>query len=112
MINRRSSRGTWRCGNRLFKCCHTSDGQNTGTSTPSARVCTLALSRRELWLAAGDLLALDCASFSSGVNLEVSSSFPTQSNSNSWQQVRRSEEHTSELQSLMRISYAVFSLKK
>src|SRR3546814_5650783 len=26
--------------------------------------------------------------------------------------VRRSEEHTSELQSLMRISYAVFSLKK
>src|SRR3546814_2376161 len=29
-----------------------------------------------------------------------------------WHQVRRSEEHTSELQSLMRISYAVFCLKK
>src|SRR3546814_5056407 len=29
-----------------------------------------------------------------------------------WQQDRRSEEHTSELQSLMRISYAVFCLKK
>src|SRR3546814_3908719 len=29
-----------------------------------------------------------------------------------WQQRRRSEEHTSELQSLMRISYAVFCLKK
>src|SRR3546814_10074922 len=28
------------------------------------------------------------------------------------QQLRRSEEHTSELQSLMRISYAVFCLKK
>src|SRR3546814_7059632 len=28
------------------------------------------------------------------------------------QQTRRSEEHTSELQSLMRISYAVFCLKK
>src|SRR3546814_9085706 len=28
------------------------------------------------------------------------------------QRVRRSEEHTSELQSLMRISYAVFCLKK
>src|SRR3546814_8388516 len=28
------------------------------------------------------------------------------------QQFRRSEEHTSELQSLMRISYAVFCLKK
>src|SRR3546814_9282256 len=29
-----------------------------------------------------------------------------------WSQSRRSEEHTSELQSLMRISYAVFCLKK
>src|SRR3546814_4002513 len=30
----------------------------------------------------------------------------------SWRAVLRSEEHTSELQSLMRISYAVFCLKK
>src|SRR3546814_10914627 len=29
-----------------------------------------------------------------------------------WDDVQRSEEHTSELQSLMRISYAVFCLKK
>src|SRR3546814_1415523 len=29
-----------------------------------------------------------------------------------WADMRRSEEHTSELQSLMRISYAVFCLKK
>src|SRR3546814_3628712 len=29
-----------------------------------------------------------------------------------WRALRRSEEHTSELQSLMRISYAVFCLKK
>src|SRR3546814_2561045 len=29
-----------------------------------------------------------------------------------WRNVQRSEEHTSELQSLMRISYAVFCLKK
>src|SRR3546814_2339660 len=29
-----------------------------------------------------------------------------------WRLLRRSEEHTSELQSLMRISYAVFCLKK
>src|SRR3546814_10161292 len=29
-----------------------------------------------------------------------------------WDRARRSEEHTSELQSLMRISYAVFCLKK
>src|SRR3546814_4752466 len=31
---------------------------------------------------------------------------------NRWRRSRRSEEHTSELQSLMRISYAVFCLKK
>src|SRR3546814_959726 len=30
----------------------------------------------------------------------------------SWPKITRSEEHTSELQSLMRISYAVFCLKK
>src|SRR3546814_7520307 len=30
----------------------------------------------------------------------------------SWRSAKRSEEHTSELQSLMRISYAVFCLKK
>src|SRR3546814_6481824 len=33
-------------------------------------------------------------------------------NSATWANSRRSEEHTSELQSLMRISYAVFCLKK
>src|SRR3546814_8572012 len=32
--------------------------------------------------------------------------------SNAWASGARSEEHTSELQSLMRISYAVFCLKK
>src|SRR3546814_16959514 len=31
---------------------------------------------------------------------------------NGWLEAERSEEHTSELQSLMRISYAVFCLKK
>src|SRR3546814_11596846 len=40
--------------------------------------------------------------------------FPSRTSSvPSWRRAgRRSEEHTSELQSLMRISYAVFSLKK
>src|SRR3546814_398219 len=37
---------------------------------------------------------------------------PISANLNSSTFVRRSEEHTSELQSLMRISYAVFCLKK
>src|SRR3546814_4363850 len=36
----------------------------------------------------------------------------TISSENFWQTEERSEEHTSELQSLMRISYAVFCLKK
>src|SRR3546814_6756364 len=38
--------------------------------------------------------------------------FDQNSTTNSPQPVNRSEEHTSELQSLMRISYAVFCLKK
>src|SRR3546814_8859983 len=37
---------------------------------------------------------------------------PRRSNSTSSRRTKRSEEHTSELQSLMRISYAVFCLKK
>src|SRR3546814_8158396 len=41
-------------------------------------------------------------------------SFPTRERTSSWpiERSSRSEEHTSELQSLMRISYAVFCLKK
>src|SRR3546814_1875948 len=36
----------------------------------------------------------------------------TRTYSQTMREIRRSEEHTSELQSLMRISYAVFCLKK
>src|SRR3546814_21076555 len=46
-----------------------------------------------------------CPCFGLGVPLTVLSY-------SSWQAGIRSEEHTSELQSLMRISYAVFCLKK
>src|SRR3546814_5969225 len=42
------------------------------------------------------------------IGAEVASASPLKSNRN----LSRSEEHTSELQSLMRISYAVFCLKK
>src|SRR3546814_975361 len=41
-----------------------------------------------------------------------SGSYSRQGGRNLAHQLRRSEEHTSELQSLMRISYAVFCLKK
>src|SRR3546814_15804026 len=40
------------------------------------------------------------------------SSNPRGQNQEGWNSGRRSEEHTSELQSLMRTSYAVFCLKK
>src|SRR3546814_9796499 len=43
---------------------------------------------------------------------EAAASSPTDGSSRSSWAERRSEEHTSELQSLMRISYAVFCLKK
>src|SRR3546814_4628538 len=42
----------------------------------------------------------------------VGSYFHTKGNVIKEEEMRRSEEHTSELQSLMRISYAVFCLKK
>src|SRR3546814_4065314 len=38
--------------------------------------------------------------------------FPNAARETGWQYVFRSEEHTSELQSIMRISYAVFCFKK
>src|SRR3546814_3422523 len=38
--------------------------------------------------------------------------FPNRDSNDQRYQAKRSEEHTSELQSLMRISYAVFCLKK
>src|SRR3546814_7779102 len=42
----------------------------------------------------------------------VCGSFANASKRSAWPRIARSEEHTSELQSLMRISYAVFCLKK
>src|SRR3546814_2192234 len=46
-----------------------------------------------------------------GLVFQVSTSPPSESRSRSVSLASRSEEHTSELQSLMRISYAVFCLK-
>src|SRR3546814_9478932 len=43
---------------------------------------------------------------------EIAKSFPYVELMDPWTWFQRSEEHTSELQSLMRISYAVFCLKK
>src|SRR3546814_3128974 len=49
---------------------------------------------------------------SKGIAAIPSSRSASASSGEAWPWIRRSEEHTSELQSLMRISYAVFCLKK
>src|SRR3546814_6534443 len=54
---------------------------------------------------AGKLLAFDAAG-------NPTTALPVADSSTELRQDLRSEEHTSELQSLMRISYAVFCLKK
>src|SRR3546814_1346548 len=45
-------------------------------------------------------------------HIPVRSAYPSQASNRDDRRQMRSEEHTSELQSLMRISYAVFCLKK
>src|SRR3546814_1729625 len=52
------------------------------------------------------------ASESSGASSDVKEAIPCCTSSKRSRSVHRSEEHTSELQSLMRISYAVFCLTK
>src|SRR3546814_4441892 len=47
-----------------------------------------------------------------GASIFITASFPVSREQNHITRHIRSEEHTSELQSLMRISYAVFCLKK
>src|SRR3546814_2670423 len=54
------------------------------------------------------ILRQRCCAF----RLQASRALPTASRSCRGSKMTRSEEHTSELQSLMRISYAVFCLKK
>src|SRR3546814_6970389 len=58
------------------------------------------------------LAALKLAKRSEQAGGEKLTEFETVSTYNNYYEFGRSEEHTSELQSLMRISYAVFCLKK
>src|SRR3546814_4996631 len=62
-------------------------------------------------LAAG-LLALACAAGAQAQQFKLSHQWPRGDGRDDGARPLRSEEHTSELQSLMRISYAVFCLKK
>src|SRR3546814_7044965 len=54
----------------------------------------------------------DARGYNEVYDLDISSSFAGREEVERYKGVNRSEEHTSELQSLMRISYAVFCLKK
>src|SRR3546814_9566271 len=66
------------------------------------------MDRRQAWDQAARIL--------SGVDIQnpakILRRYPHQASGGEKQRILRSEEHTSELQSLMRISYAVFCLKK
>src|SRR3546814_1642725 len=61
----------------------------------------------KIWLIGPDSIAIGCFSDANRVAL-----FQLEPRKHLLRQDNRSEEHTSELQSLMRISYAVFCLKK
>src|SRR3546814_5486313 len=83
------------------------------------RLLTLLLDNAAKFTPAGKVL-LGCRRFGGGVRIEVRDSGPGIAEKQAAQvfepffrlENERSEEHTSELQSLMRISYAVFCLKK
>src|SRR3546814_2957198 len=72
----------------------------------------LQLGRRRWWNTGSQLAGSGPNSAAACTAIGVVSARPDSTDSSSSRPVRRSEEHTSELQSLMRISYAVFCLKK
>src|SRR3546814_6597686 len=91
LILRRASRTLWR---RLYKVCRSSSVTSSGMNTSFSRLAGYHARLPYLFgLRSGKRHASAPALHRSSTN-------------------RRSEEHTSELQSLMRISYAVFCLKK
>src|SRR3546814_10502142 len=78
---------------------HQTNGRSEGVTSTAMRTRSSTVSRRAPMRSAN---VAACIGNSSPVSIDGAYSTPT----------TRSEEHTSELQSLMRISYAVFCLKK
>src|SRR3546814_3376524 len=81
-----------------------SDLANSSSTLPQASTASASTCSPSRRMA---IVSLPSASIISTARTEASSRY-----SESWAFLWRSEEHTSELQSLMRISYAVFCLKK
>src|SRR3546814_3967188 len=80
---------------------------------PSSRSCaSRTWSIRDMYADALDLPVSPGATTAGSPRLSLKRSVPWLVHRDGRSGVRRSEEHTSELQSLMRISYAVFCLKK
>src|SRR3546814_6789671 len=101
------------CSSDLKRTSGGSDAWRSNPSTPDPRACihrslgiavnNWSLAKNDIKTSQSELLAI-AATGSSAISRMTPSTDLTAS--------ARSEEHTSELQSLMRISYAVFCLKK
>src|SRR3546814_1279551 len=86
--------------------------QGRGRSSSRARSASRSRSLTTPERRAAQSLASTCSRKAVRGGRGTSSVRATCSRNGSWPAATRSEEHTSELQSLMRISYAVFCLKK
>src|SRR3546814_5294295 len=84
-------------------------GKSTGTRTRPAAFCPFTTDGSKRHFLAAAIAARSRSRLRLDLSTDTSTTLPLASTS----MIRiRSEEHTSELQSLMRISYAVFCLKK
>src|SRR3546814_5828167 len=79
---------------------------------PTAIPCVLVLTLPEIGAAVKSTSSFRSSPPVRGSSSAIHSCGPPASTSSKLSKTTRSEEHTSELQSLMRISYAVFCLKK
>src|SRR3546814_2502986 len=97
------SNAAWK--SRAHSRCHARGSGGVPSSTPSSASSLCAISCTATQKPASGSSRSACTSAHDRISGPLSQDSPIRSSS-------RSEEHTSELQSLMRISYAVFCLKK
>src|SRR3546814_7404675 len=99
------------CSSDLARSLHRVNGRGTPTAAPVATAIPAEVAAEATAVAAGGAAERKIAAeFDAGPEDVVEAE--TVSGDANVAAIERSEEHTSELQSLMRISYAVFCLKK